>query len=174
MRVVAGTARGRRLVAPAGAATRPTSDRTREAVFNALGSLGVVEDSTVLDLFAGSGAMGIEALSRGAAAATFVDDDSRALEAVRANLDTTGLTERARVVRSTAQRFLAGDPGPFDVAILDPPYRTGDEQWAEVLAAVDAHVVVLEADREIAPGEGWDVLRSRTYGSTVVVVARRR
>jgi 16S rRNA (guanine966-N2)-methyltransferase len=84
MRVIAGTARGRRLVAPTGSSTRPTSDRVREATFNALGSLGVVVDATVLDLFAGSGAMGIEALSRGAAHATFVDQDRAARAAIEA------------------------------------------------------------------------------------------
>src|SRR5258705_6256920 len=92
MRVVAGELRGRRLVAPAAATTRPTTDRVREAVFNALGSLDVVVGARVLDLFAGSGALGIEALSRGAAAATFVDTSPKAIETVQANLAATGLT----------------------------------------------------------------------------------
>jgi 16S rRNA (guanine966-N2)-methyltransferase len=146
VRVVAGSARGRRLRTPAGAATRPTADRVREATFNALGSLGVVEGATVLDLFAGSGAMGIEALSRGAAAASFVDRDPAALAAVRANLDATGLVDRATVVRADAGRWLAG-AGRFDLAVLDP-------------------------DREVSVPEGWGILRSRSYGGSVVVLAR--
>src|SRR3954470_20804095 len=106
MRVVAGTAGGLRLVAPQGHATRPTSDRAREATFNSLGSLGAVEDATVLDLFAGSGAMGIEALSRDAAHATFVDSDERARQAIRANLATTKLGDRATVVAGDVFTFL--------------------------------------------------------------------
>ncbi len=171
MRVVAGTARGRRLRSPAGRDVRPTSDRVREAVFNALGSLGAVEGATVLDLFAGSGALGVEALSRGAAAATFVDDDPRALAAVRANLDATDLAVRATVVRSEALAFLATGPGPFDLALCDPPYRF--DRWGEVWAAVPAALVVVESDREVDPPGGWEVLRVRRYGSTVVTFAAR-
>jgi 16S rRNA (guanine966-N2)-methyltransferase len=171
VRVVAGSARGRRLRTPAGAATRPTADRVREATFNALGSLGVVEGATVLDLFAGSGAMGIEALSRGAAAASFVDRDPAALAAVRANLDATGLVDRATVVRADAGRWLAG-AGRFDLAVLDPPYATDDGVWAQLLGALDAEVAVLESDREVSVPEGWGILRSRSYGGSVVVLAR--
>src|SRR5918998_3417279 len=98
MRVIAGRWGGRRLQAPPGDATRPTSDRVREALFSILGAR--VDDARVLDLFAGSGALGIEALSRGAASATFVDHDPDALAAVRANLDGTGLADRATVVRA--------------------------------------------------------------------------
>jgi 16S rRNA (guanine966-N2)-methyltransferase len=171
VRVVAGSARGRRLTTPAGQATRPTADRVREATFNALGSLGVVEGATVLDLFAGSGALGIEALSRGAAAATFVDHDAEALAAVRANLDVTGLAERATVVRGDAERWLAG-AGRFDLALLDPPYATDDETWARLLTALDAEVAVLESDRPVPPPGDWSILRSRSYGASVVVLAR--
>src|SRR5688500_6095905 len=105
MRVVGGSAGGRRLRAPAGRSTRPTADRVREAMFNSLGSLDAVVGARVLDLFAGSGALGIEALSRGAAAATFVDSDARALAVVRANLDDTGLAG-ATLVRADALAFL--------------------------------------------------------------------
>lgn len=172
MRVVAGEARGRPLVAPPGNATRPTSDRVREATFNALHSLGVVEGATVLDLFAGSGAMGIEALSRGAAHATFVDADARALDAVRRNLDATGLADRATVVRGDAARHLAG-AGHVDLAVLDPPYATPDDEWAALLDALDADVAVLESDRELAPPPTWGIIRLRRYGSSVVALARR-
>lgn len=171
VRVVAGSARGRRLTTPPGAATRPTADRVREATFNALGSLGAVEGAAVLDLFAGSGAMGIEALSRGAASATFVDSDARALAAVRANLDATDLAGRASVVRADAFRWLRG-AGPFDLAVLDPPYATDDGAWAQLLGALDAEVAVLESDREVSLPEGWGILRSRSYGGSVVVLAR--
>src|SRR5689334_1924787 len=102
VRVVAGTAGGLRLVAPAGQSVRPTSDRVRQATFNALESLGVVGGATVLDLFAGSGAMGIEALSRGAAHATFVDNDAQAREVVRRNLETTRLLDDAEIVAGEA------------------------------------------------------------------------
>src|SRR5436309_16131800 len=122
MRVVAGSAGGLRLVAPAGPATRPTSDRVREATFNALGSLGAIEDRDVLDLFAGSGAMGIEALSRGAAHVTFVESDGRALQAIRTNLDTTALADRATVVAGDALTFVRTCGRRFDLAVLDPPY----------------------------------------------------
>jgi 16S rRNA (guanine966-N2)-methyltransferase len=172
MRVVAGTAGGLRLVAPDGHATRPTSDRAREATFNALGSLGVIEDATVLDLFAGSGAMGIEALSRDAAHATFVDNDDRARQAIRANLEKTKLGDRATVVAADAFTYLSTVAGRFDLAVLDPPYPF--DRWGEVLAVLPVEVAVLESDRPIEPGAGWTVVRSRRYGTTVVTICRRR
>jgi 16S rRNA (guanine966-N2)-methyltransferase len=171
MRVVAGSARGRRLQAPAGRSTRPTADRVREAVFNALGSLGAVEGASVLDLFAGSGALGIEALSRGAARATFVDSDRRAVEVVRANLETVGLAGRATVVRGDVLSHLV-DLGPVDLALVDPPYAF--DGWDTLLEALDARFVVAESDREIPAGEAWEVLRARRYGGTVVTLLRRR
>ncbi len=174
MRVVAGTARGRRLAAPPGCSTRPTGDRVREATFNALESRGALRGAEVLDLFAGSGALGIEALSRGASRATFVDDDHRALEVVRSNLAATGLAGSGCVVLADALRYLGQDHGPVDVALLDPPYRFGDEAWAQVLGALDAELAVLESDRTVEVGPGWEVLRSKRYGATVVVLARRR
>jgi len=171
MRVVAGTAGGLRLIAPDGQGTRPTSDRAREATFNALGSLGVVENATVLDLYAGSGAMGIEALSRAAAHATFVDQDEGARRAIRANLDTTKLGDRATVVAADAFTFLSTADRRYDLAVLDPPYAF--DRWSDVLAALPAEVAVLESDRPIDPGQGWAVVRSRRYGTTVVTICRR-
>ena len=170
MRVVAGIARGRRLDAPPGSATRPTADRVREATFNALGSLAAVEGATVLDLFAGSGALGIEALSRGAAAATFVDHDAKALTVVRRNLEATGLGDRATVLRTDATTFAGGH---FDLVLLDPPYAFGDEAWSRLLADLDAEVVVIESDREVPVPEPWRVLRAKKYGGTVVTIASR-
>lgn len=172
--MVAGTARGRRLAAPAGNATRPTGDRVRQATFNALESLGAVRGAQVLDLFAGSGALGIEALSRGAARVTFVDNDQRALDVVRANLAATGLADAARVVRSDALRFVVEERRVFDLVLLDPPYRFDDESWGRLLGAVAAELVVLESDRPIEVGAGWRVLRSKRYGSTVVDLVRSR
>jgi 16S rRNA (guanine966-N2)-methyltransferase len=174
VRVVAGTARGRRLVAPAGTATRPTSDRVREATFNALTSLGAVDGAEVLDLFAGSGAMGIEALSRGATACTFVDGDARAVAAIRANLAATGLDGRARVVRGDVRRFLDGHPGRVGLAVLDPPYALADEVWQHLLDVLDADVAVLESDREVGITDRWETLRVRRYGTTVLSVVERR
>lgn len=171
MRVVAGTARGRRIQAPPGRSTRPTGDRVREATFNALESLDALRGADVLDLFAGSGALGIEALSRGASRATFVDDDPRALAVVRANLAATGLAASAAVVQADALHY-RGDR--VDLALLDPPYRYDDEAWQCLLSTVDAELAVLEADRTIEVGERWEVLRSKRYGATVVALARRR
>ena len=172
--MVAGTARGRRLVAPVGTATRPTGDRVREATFNALTSLGAVEGAEVLDLYAGSGAMGIEALSRGAAAATFVDADARALAAIRANVAAAGFDRQAQVVRGDVRRFLDERVHPADLAILDPPYALPDEAWRDLLEALDVAVAVLESDREVAVTDRWEILRVRRYGTTVVSVAARR
>jgi len=127
MRVVAGIAGGRRLQTPAGRQLRPTSERVREAVFSSLWSLGVLEGARVLDLYAGSGAMGIEALSRGASSATFVEADPVTAKVIEANLATTGLTERATLARVDVARFLDDPGGWFDLAFVDPPYasRTG-------------------------------------------------
>jgi len=172
--VVAGEAGGLRLGAPAGTATRPTSDRVREAVFNALDSLGVVEEAIVLDLFAGSGALGIEALSRGAAQATFVDADRAAVASIGENLAHTGMAERARVVRGDALDFLAG-AGPVDLILIDPPYERSD--WADLLTAALVPlaadgVIVAESDREVDAPAGAHTTRVRRYGGTVVTFLR--
>ena len=135
VRVVAGTARGRRLVAPAGRDTRPTSDRVRESIFNALHSLGAVEEATVVDLFAGSGALGIEALSRGAAEATFVDSDPRAVAAIKRNLGAIGVD--ASVHRRDVLAFLAStDAERYDLVLfrVNFPSQTGSEVRLEAKA----------------------------------------
>lgn len=172
VRVISGSARNRRLVAPPGSATRPTPERVREAMFNALGSLGAVVEATVVDLFAGSGAMGIEALSRGAARVTFVDHDRAAREAIETNLAVTGLADRAVVVASTVERFLATTGVQrWDVALVDPPYRF--DGWPELLLDLPAHLAVLESDQVVDPPFGWEVLRAKRYGSTHAVIAQR-
>jgi 16S rRNA (guanine966-N2)-methyltransferase len=162
-------------VAPAGTTTRPTSDRVREATFNALGSLGAIESADVLDLFAGSGALGIEALSRGAAHATFVDQDRAARAAVAANLAACGLADRAEVVASTAERFVADAVRAgrrFDLALLDPPY--GFDGWAELLAELPAALVAVESGAALAEVAGWEPLRAKRYGRTHVTLLHRR
>lgn len=133
-------------------------------------SLGAVEGARAADLFAGSGALGIEALSRGAASAVFVERDDAALRCIRANLEATGVGP-ARVVRADAVAWAEG-ADPFDLALCDPPYAFAD--WGRMLAVLPAPLVVAESDRPVDPPEGWEVLRSRRYGSTVVEVLRRK
>jgi 16S rRNA (guanine966-N2)-methyltransferase len=180
VRVISGAARGRRLVTPAGSATRPTTDRVREATFNALVSLGAVEDATVLDLFAGSGALGIEALSRGAAQATFVDVDRAARTAVETNLATCGFADRAEVVASPGERFAADAARSgrrWDLALLDPPY--GFEGWPDLLDGLPADLAVVESGVELAgadgwEAQGWELLRAKRYGRAWVTIVERR
>jgi 16S rRNA (guanine966-N2)-methyltransferase len=173
VRVVAGEYRGRRLKAPAGRATRPTADRVREALFNILGD---VEDLIVLDLFAGSGALGIEALSRGAGATTFVDRDERAIAAVRANLKGVGAV--ARVVRSEAVAFLQrGEGAMYDLVFVDPPYDSGPElgrRLSELLpeAIAEEAVIVTESDKRAPLELSLPLDDERTYGDTRIAIHR--
>jgi 16S rRNA (guanine966-N2)-methyltransferase len=172
MRVIAGQWGGRRLQAPAGAATRPTSDRVREALFSILGER--VADARVLDLFAGSGALGIEALSRGAAEATFVDSSPAAVRAVRANLEALGA--EAEVRRADAPVFLRGASGAgrhYDLVFLDPPYRLAERlgrELSEALTAVLAPggLAVSESDRRSVLDLDLTPTDERRYGDTVI------
>ena len=125
----------------------------------------------MLDLFAGSGALGIEALSRGAASVTFVENDPTAIGVVRSNVDACGLGDRATVVRSDAVRFLRSGAVAVDLALVDPPYSF--DRWFELVAAVPASTIVIESDRVVELDSDWDVLRDRTYGDTVVRIASR-
>lgn len=175
-RIVAGTHGGRRLAVPAGAGTRPTSDRAREGLFSSLQSLVDLDGARVLDLYAGSGALGLEALSRGAAAATLVEHDAKALAALRANVAALGLP--ADVVDAEVTRYLQRPPSPYDVVLLDPPY---DDDVDPVLAALDpwlagrAVVVVERRTRGPAPVPpgGWDQIRARKYGEATLWYFRR-
>ena len=178
MRVIAGTARGRALRAPKGFTVRPTGDRVRQATFNALESRRAVRDARVLDLFAGTGALGIEALSRGAAHATFVDSDRAAVDAINANLAATGFGERGRstVARADAARWLAPlatATATFDLVLADPPYRF--EGWVDLLTGIAAHLaddgtVVIETGSVPDLGPAWEILRQQRYGGTVITV----
>jgi len=144
----------------------------REATFNALGSLGAVVEATVLDLFAGSGAMGIEALSRGAVRATFVDHDIHARRAIEANLAACGLTQAAEVVATPVERFLSGAQSRrWDLALLDPPHDY--DGWPELLLELPARMAVLESSGVVEPPFGWEVRRAKRYGRTHVVIAER-
>lgn len=180
MRVVGGSARGRRLTVPRGDSVRPTTDRVRGAIANALNSLDAIEGADVLDLFAGSGALGIELLSRGAEHATFVEPDRRARAALTENLQATGLEDRAEVVPTKAQTYLSRLPAPttssggWDLVLLDPPYAF--DAWDTLMASLADHVgdalVVVESDRPPTLGPAWDVVRERRYGTTFVLFAR--
>jgi 16S rRNA (guanine966-N2)-methyltransferase len=182
MRVVAGELRGRRIVAPAGTSTRPTTDKVREATFNALGSRDLVVGAQVADLYAGSGAIGIEALSRGAAHATFVEHARPALAALRENLERTRLASLADVVALDVERFLAAPIGtPWSLAFLDPPYDlhaiVAPLRAIEPLLAGDAMVVVKHFWRtELPEVAGLQPVRQRRFGETMLsfLEARRR
>lgn len=174
MRVVAGRLRGRRLVAPRGDKTRPTADRVKEALFSVLGSL---DGDVVLDLFAGTGALGIEALSRGAARAVFVEVAAPAVAALRENLRALALdADVARVVASRVERAAAAlrELGPFDLALVDPPYaqvslaaRALDElQLAGAFREGACAVLEHAAADEPSLGDGWEAGDRRRYGDT--------
>lgn len=169
MRVVAGELRGRRIEAPPGTDTRPTTDKVREATFNALGSLDLVRDALIVDLYAGSGALGIEALSRGAARCTFVERDRSALRTLRDNVAALGLDDRSRVMAGDALVLARGVEA--DVALADPPY--GFDRWDELLGVVAAPFVVAESSGELQSVDGWSVQRSKRYGRTWVTFLER-
>ncbi len=173
MRVIAGTYGGRELTAPRGRATRPTSDRVREALFSILGD---VADARVLDLFAGSGALAIEALSRGAAEATLVDSSAAAIATIRRNLERLGI--EATVRREKVSHFLEqarGSARQYDLVFLDPPYRHAGSvgaQLSEALApvlAADARVVA-ESDRREPLALELELLDERRYGDTLIQI----
>lgn len=161
MRIIAGSARGTRL-GPVPPGVRPVSDRAREGLFSSLG--GAVAGARVLDLFAGTGALGLEALSRGAASATFVERDRAAAAAIRDNLARTGLGP-AEVVTADAHRFLerrSGTEAGFDLVVLDPPYEYGPPHLDDVLAAV--------SERALVAGGPWTVVLTRGYRSSTHVI----
>ncbi|NOX31056.1 MAG: 16S rRNA (guanine(966)-N(2))-methyltransferase RsmD [Actinobacteria bacterium] len=174
MRVIAGSAGGRHIEVPRGTDVRPTSDRAREAMFNRLNSLGLVVGVSVLDLYAGSGALGIEALSRGARAATFVDVDAKCVAAVNKNLlvlNSDDVDFESRVVRSDAFSFVRTTHESFDVAFLDPPYQF--DGWVELLQSVPAPVAVVESEKAVDVPPNWAELKSSRYGRATIAVLER-
>jgi len=184
LRVIAGEVGGLRLAAPKGDRTRPTADRVKESLFSSLGS--AIEGASVLDGYAGSGALAIEALSRGARGAVVVDRAAAARSVMRANLATTGMTDRASVLGGALESVLAAEPppeAPFDVVFLDPPYDEPAVALERVLAlladpewtAAHARIVVERAvgSEGLTPPPGWDATWTRTVGSTLVSVLAR-
>jgi 16S rRNA (guanine966-N2)-methyltransferase len=173
VRIVAGTARGRRIVAPEGRTTRPTLDRVRQAIFNALEAREMVRNAVVLDLFGGSGALGLEALSRGAASVTLVEADRVAVQVARENAETLGFTDQVKTIRSDVNRWLDGGGAATlqpTLVLADPPYEWSE--WPKLFAALPASVVcaVVETGGPLAEIAGWDVLRAQRYGGTVVTM----
>lgn len=171
MRVIAGDAKGRKLVAPDVPGLRPTSDRVREATFDILEARELVEGAAVLDLFAGSGALGIEALSRGAGGVTFVEHDRRAMAAIEHNLEVTGYlgAPGVRMVRADVLVWTATHGrGTSDVALADPPYDL--DSFQTVLAQLDAPTVLIEHRSVLTLPDGYIVSREYRYGGTLVTL----
>lgn len=169
MRVIAGSAKGRRLIGPETRDTRPLTDRAKEALFSALGDR--VEGAVVLDLYAGSGGIGIEALSRGADRAVFVEKGRQALDALRHNLRTVGFGN-VMVIAQSVEAYVATAWGDFDLVFCDPPWVTSTEEIEALMAAVDpittpgAEFIVQRRapDREPMPPAGWRLVTTRRYG----------
>jgi 16S rRNA (guanine966-N2)-methyltransferase len=166
VRVIGGAARGRPLKAKIPPTVRPTTDYAREAIFSMLESRGGLVDLIVADLYCGSGAMGIEALSRGAKKVYFVDSDPACLAAARVNLEPLQLSGDATFVRATLPNW---QPTPdLDLVLADPPY--GPLDLESVLHGVLAARVVIENDRHMEPPEGWIVTKTKRYGTTLVTM----
>ena len=188
-RIIAGEHGGRRLAAPAGAETRPTSDRVREAFFSALEAMTDLSGARFADLFAGSGAVGLEAISRGAAHALLVESDGRAARTIRDNIVALRVGPAARLVTGKVAQVLAAPPegGPYDAVFADPPYALTDAELTEMLRLLvsndwlvpDAVVIVERATRSVPRGgtlswvDGITADRSRRYGETTLWYGRR-
>jgi 16S rRNA (guanine966-N2)-methyltransferase len=188
-RIIAGVHGGRRLVAPPGAQTRPTSDRVREAFFSALDTMIDLSGARFADLYAGSGAVGLEALSRGAAHTLLVESDAKAAAIIRDNIVTLKVGSAARLVTGRVAGVVGSPPdgGPYDVVFADPPYAVTDEEVTEVQQALvdggwlteDAVVVFERSTRTVVRGmplswvDGITADRSRRYGETTLWYGRR-
>jgi 16S rRNA (guanine966-N2)-methyltransferase len=173
MRIIAGSAKGRRIKAPDTSGTRPATDRVREAVFSSIGNW--VEDAVVADLYAGSGSFGLEALSRGAGSAVFVESGRKALRALRANVEVVGLG--GTVVEGTVQGFLSRSDAMFHLVFMDPPWGQETVVMEEDLARLDAklmpnaEVVVSRRHSDLVPSvpETWRVATDKRYGDTRIL-----
>ncbi|MDW4500156.1 16S rRNA (guanine(966)-N(2))-methyltransferase RsmD [Sulfitobacter sp. D35] len=179
MRIVAGRFRSVPLASVGkgdrGAHLRPTADRVRESLFNLLGNRGAVEGARVLDLFAGTGALGLEAISRGAREAVFVDDGRVAQKLIRENIARLGVTDCARLLRRDATRLGACDGDGFDLVFLDPPYGKGLGEKALASAAsggwlAPGGLVVWEENAEMSAPDGFEAVDRRRYGDTHVTL----
>jgi 16S rRNA (guanine966-N2)-methyltransferase len=179
-RIISGSARGRRLQTPPGASTRPTSDRIREALFSRLEHRGLLEGTSVLDLYAGSGALGLEAASRGAGLVLLVESNKHAAQVIRSNVDTVGC-RGVRVVNDTVERTLAAGPPAgvhIDLVLIDPPYDLAEESLSAVLTALvergwlapEAFVVVERSRRSPQPAwpDGLELSGEKRYGDTAM------
>ncbi len=172
MRIITGSARGRRLMAPVGTDVRPTAEVTKEAVFSAIHF--EVAGARMLDLFAGTGQMGLEAISRGARSVTFVENSRSSLEALRANIAACGFEQQCRVVAMEAIGFLKLGGGEYDIAFIDPPYNQGLVQAALPLVATQmapSGVILCETDRhEELPKEvgSFRLIKTRRYGKAMI------
>lgn len=178
MRIIAGEWRGRKLVAPAGSQTRPTADRTRETLFSMLASrIGSFDGLRVADLYAGSGALGFEALSRGAAHATFVEADRAALRAIEANVAALGASDRSAVRAASVSALPASEP--FDLVFADPPYQPGSGTAAAEAVAKAGWLapggwMAVESQRggAVAPPSGWEIDAERDVGRARLTLLR--
>jgi len=177
MRIVAGQFKGRQLVSPAGSSTRPTSDQVREAIFNLIGARFPIRNATVLDLFCGTGALGLEAISRGAAHVTFVDGSAAALRATRRNIAMLQVESRCSVLQRDAARYVKGTHDHrFDLILADPPYKMpGIEEIAGFALDLltDDGLMVFEHDRNVSFDDSKSEIESRSYGRTIVTIFRR-
>ena len=185
MRIIAGTHRNRAITCPKGWHVRPTAERLREAVFNRC--QGIIEEARFLDLFAGTGAMGLEALSRGAAHATFVDRDRRSIQSIKTNLETLRLRDRATVLTSDVLKFLTHTPpsSPYTLVYVDPPYHKGGHPiLVDILSALDEGSfldadarIFLEDELKELDGTQWQTLQQvdeRRYGRAILREFRLR
>ncbi len=177
MRVTGGIGRGRKLKVPAGARVRPTSDKVKQALFNILGQN--VEGAHFLDLFAGAGGIGIEALSRGAGLVVFVDDSRDSLRVIQHNIEQTGFKERAQIVASKAEAFLRKTSGQYDIVFLDPPYSLALEPLLTAIAESgvlksDAIIVAEHFKKQpsIERAGRLSLYREAQYGDTVLAFYR--
>ena len=178
MRVITGSARGRKLTAPAGLETRPTSDMTKEAVFSILQNQ--LENSEVLDLFAGSGQMGIEALSRGSRRAVFVDSAAQAISVIKSNLKACDMMDQSTVIQMDAQSYIKNSKSKFDIIILDPPYNKKliDAVLPDAVRCMKEDGIILcETEKqEVLPQEQgqYAIAREYRYGKAKITVYRRK
>ncbi len=194
MRIIAGQAKGKRIAIPPHSAIRPTSDRVREAIFNALFSLGGVEAKLVVDVFAGSGALGLEALSRGASHAVFIEQDSTAARILRGNIQALAFQEQATIIKSDALTWLGEPRVPtqkvlpppvlrdekpsskisdfeFDIAFCDPPYDF--KSWDKLLASLNCRWLVAESNRKLELNSLWKIHKFKRYGTTFISIAEK-